>query len=298
MRVPRLLAIALALVIAMAISASTAAAAIEAGGATTADITGTSGNDSLVRTPGNDLMRGWKGDDNLTGMDGDDVIYGGRGADTIDGGPGNDTILGGSAIETIYGGPGDDFIDGNRANDVAFMGPGDDTFRWDPGDASDVVEGEDGLDEMLFNGANGGETVDVSANGERVTFFRQPGTITMDLNDVEVSVFSALGGTDNITVNDLAGTDATKVELNLDAGLANGAGDGVADLVTVNGTAGDDNIAVAGSAGNVRVTGLTTSVAITSAEFANDALAINTLAGNDTVDTSRLAPGVVQLSVN
>ena len=33
------------------------------------------------------------------------------------------------------------------------MGAGDDTFVWDPGDGSDVVEGQDGADTMLFNGA-------------------------------------------------------------------------------------------------------------------------------------------------
>jgi hypothetical protein len=219
-------------------------------------------------------------------------------ATQIRGGPGDDTILGGAAVETIYGGPGDDFIDGNRANDVAFMGAGNDTFRWDPGDASDVVEGDDGFDEMLFNGANGGETVEVSANGERVTFFRQPGTITMDLNDIEVSAFNALGGTDTITVNDLTGTDAAKVDLNLDSGLGSGAGDGIADLVTVNGTAGDDGIVVAGSAGEVNVTGLSAAVAISSPEFANDRLNINTLAGNDAVDASGLAAGVIQVIVN
>ena len=36
----------------------------------------------------------------------------------------------------------------------ALMGAGDDTFFWDPGDGSDIVEGQDGADTMLFNGAN------------------------------------------------------------------------------------------------------------------------------------------------
>ena len=118
------------------------------------------------------------------------------------------------------------------------MGKGNDTFRWDPGDASDVVEGEAGSDTLLFNGANGGETVDLSANGERFTFFRAQGTITMDVNEVEVSVFNALGGPDNVIINDLTGTDVTRVELNLDAGQGGGTGDGLQDAVVVNGTAG------------------------------------------------------------
>jgi hypothetical protein len=218
---------------------------------------------------------------------------------SIHGGNGNDMILGGSAIETIDGGYGDDFIDGNRANDIAFMGAGDDTFRWDPGDASDVVEGEDGSDTLLFNGSNGGETVDLSANGERFTFFRQPGNITMDVNEVEISVFNALGGPETITVNDLTGTDVTKVDVNLDNGQGTGVGDGLQDQVIVNGTAGDDAIVVTGSAGNVNVTGLQAEVAITAAEAANDLLSVNAAGGDDTVDASGLeADAIKQLTVD
>lgn len=244
-----------------------------------------------------DVARGSFAEIRVNGRGGDDLIRVDEAngpivePTSIRGGNGEDTILGGSAVETIAGGAGNDFIDGNRGNDVAFMGPGDDTFRWDPGDASDVVEGEDGFDTMLFNGANGGETVDVSANGERVTFFRNPGTITMDLNEVEVSVFNALGGSDTITVNDLAGTDATNVALNFVSDL-------VADQVIVNGTADDDRIVVTGVAGEVEVTGLAAGVTIANPEFAHDQLVINTLAGNDSVDASALAAGVIQLFVD
>ena len=59
------------------------------------------------------------------------------------------------------------------------MGAGDDTFVWDPGDGSDVVEGQDNADTMLFNGAGVGEDFDVSANN-RLRFFRTQGAITMD----------------------------------------------------------------------------------------------------------------------
>ena len=72
---------------------------------------------------------------------------------TIDGGSGDDRIAGGSGNETLIGGGGDDTIDGNRGADTAFMGGGDDTFIWDPGDGSDVLEGQGGHDRMLFNGA-------------------------------------------------------------------------------------------------------------------------------------------------
>ena len=86
------------------------------------------------------------------------------------------------------------------------LGAGDDTFVWNPGDGSDIVEGQAGADTMQFNGANVAEKIDVSANGTRVRFTRDVGNIVMDLNEVETVNFAALGGADNITVNDLTGT--------------------------------------------------------------------------------------------
>ena len=55
------------------------------------------------------------------------------------------------------------------------MGAGDDTFVWNPGDGSDTVEGQDGLDTMLFNGANINEKIDISANGERRALYPRCG---------------------------------------------------------------------------------------------------------------------------
>ena len=49
---------------------------------------------------------------------------------------------------------------------------------------------------MLFNGAGVAESFDVSANGERVRFFRDVANITMDLNDIELIDVQALGGAD------------------------------------------------------------------------------------------------------
>ena len=64
---------------------------------------------------------------------------------------------------------------------------------------------QDGVDVLLFNGANVNENIDISANGERVRFFRDVANVTMDLNDVEGIVFRALGGADNIVINDVSG---------------------------------------------------------------------------------------------
>ena len=111
---------------------------------------------------------------------------------TIDGGGGDDRLFGGSGAETLEGGGGSDTIDGNRGNDVGLLGGGKDTFVWDPGDGSDVVEGGGGHDTMLFNGANVAERVELTANGNRLRFFRDPAGITMDTHDVEQVDFVAL----------------------------------------------------------------------------------------------------------
>ena len=136
----------------------------------------------------------------INGQGGDDTID----ASGLDAGAIGLQLNGGDGVDTLIGSAGDDLFNGGRGNDVALMGAGDDTFVWNPGDGSDTVEGQAGVDTMLFNGANIGENIDISANGERVRFTRDVANITMDLNDVEHIDFNALGGADNIVVNDLS----------------------------------------------------------------------------------------------
>ena len=241
--------------------------------------------------------------DRLTvdGLDGNDAIsaaglVAGAITPTLDGGAGDDTLTGGAGVETLIGNDGNDSIDGNGGNDAAFMGAGEDRFVWDPGDGSDLLEGEDGKDTMVFNGAAGDEQVDLSANGSRLRFFRTQGAVTMDTAGVEVVDFNALDGADLATVNDLTGTDVTAVNVDLGVGAA---GDGKADRIVVNGTNGDEAISVfSGKAGAVAVKGLVPIVTMLHSEIANDRLEVNTLAGADTVDSSGLAAGLIQLFVD
>ena len=214
------------------------------------------------------------------------------------GGDGDDDLAGGSGAETLRGGDGNDSIDGNRGNDIGFMGDGDDVFVWDPGDGSDVVEGQDGADTMLFNGAAAAEQVDLSANGNRLRFFRNPGNITMDTRGVERVDFIALGGADVVTVNDLTRTHVSDVNVDLAGALGGATGDGQPDRVVVNGTNGNDTINVNGDAAGVKVSGLAATVSVLHSEVANDRLEINTLAGTDSVDSGGLAAGVIQLLVD
>jgi Ca2+-binding RTX toxin-like protein len=214
---------------------------------------------------------------------------------TIDGGAGNDTIVGGKGIETLLGGDGNDSIDGNGGDDLALLGAGDDTFVWDPGDGSDKIEGQDGTDTMRFNGANVPERVALSANGNRLTFLRDPGRVTMDTAGVERVDFNALGGADVVFVNDLAGTGVTDVNVDLAGTLGGATGDGQADNVIVDGTNGNDTINVSGDVSGVAVSGLAALVAIQHQE-PNDGLGVNGLSGNDAISAAALAAQAITLT--
>src|SRR5215207_7476490 len=228
---------------------------------------------------------------------------GGSRPTTIAGGDGNDTLLGAQnppagpaadQVETYKGGDGNDTIDGGRGNDTAYLGGGNDTFRWDPGEGSDAIEGQDGADTMLFNGAGNAanpvvDTVTMSAKGGRLTFFRQPGAVTMDTDDVEIVDFNALAGADTVLVDDLTGTDVTQTDLDL------GGTDGAVDSVDVNGTNGVDNINVQGNGSGADVTGLATADSVKQAE-PTDHLNVHTLAGADNVAGN--TGGQIQLLVD
>jgi hypothetical protein len=120
----------------------------------------------------------------------------------------------------------------------------------------------------------------------------------MDVGTTERVELRTLGGADTTTVNNLTGTDVTKANIDLSLAIGGGAGDGAADIVTVNGTDNADNVAVAANAGVVDVTGLFTAVGISNSEVANDTLAISTLGGDDNVAIGGGVAGLIQTQVD
>ena len=191
---------------------------------------------------------------NVTMGDGDDAVRiddtNGAFTDSIP-----TTIAGGGGDDSLSGGSGDETSPAARATTASTAAEAptpppsatEMTFRWDPGEGSDVIDGQDGSDRMLFNGAPGADTVTMTANFGRLTFFRNPGNITMDTDNVEIVDFNALGGPDSVTVNDLTDTDVTQTNLDLAATIGGSAADGAIDNVVVNATKGDDTINVDGS---------------------------------------------------
>ncbi len=210
---------------------------------------------------------------------------------------GDDTLIGGSGDEVLVGGRGDDVIDGNGGVDTAFLGRGDDTFVWDPGDGSDVVEGGTGFDKMVFNGNGGNEIMAATNDFGRVSFTRNLGGIVMDLNDVEAIDVNALGGTDSVTVFNVAGTDLRRVNIDLAGALGGSTSDGAADTVLVAGTKGDDSIAANASGSAVDVSGLTAFVRITHTDPDKDSLVIDPVIGNDHVTIDPAVQALIQASV-
>ncbi len=148
-------------------TATTTTSAIRCGGRT-ATIVGTTANDILTGTPGDDVIVAFGGHDRIDAGAGDDYVCAGAGHDLIDAGPGadrifgaagNDTIDGGSGADLIRGQSGSDHLFGARGNDDLYGGPGDDTVRG--GRGGDILDGGTGDDRLT-----GGRGLDLFAPGE------------------------------------------------------------------------------------------------------------------------------------
>ena len=224
---------------------------------------------------------------NVNGLDGNDTISGSVGLALIkvgiDGGAGNDTINGGDGAETLLGGDGNDAIDGNRGDDTGLLerattrSAGIRATAATSSRAKTVTKAPT----PCSSTAPAWPSFDVSANGERVRFFRDVANITMDLNDIELIDVQALGGADSVVLNNVSGTRLKLVTLDLEAAIGGGSGDGAADSVTVNGTNDPDDIQISADGSAVDVFGAQPNLRIDHSEAANDKLTVNGLGGAD-----------------
>ena len=134
---------------------------------------------SIVGVPAFVHVEGSEPIDRLTinGRGGDDLLSATTvGSDapalTLDGGPGDDVLFGGDGDDVLIGGPGFDDVQGRRGDDVVDLGSDIDRFIWNPGDGSDVVDGQGGHDVLFFFGTNDAETLDLSPRGHGLRLAR------------------------------------------------------------------------------------------------------------------------------
>ena len=195
------------------------------------------------------------------------------------GGEGNDTLIGGSASDILVGGPGSDILIGGQGNDLIYP-DGNDTVIWNPGNGSDVIQGSGTNNTLLMNCANIGENIALSANGSRLRLTRDVGSIVLDVDGVQTVNMNALGGADNLVVNNLTGTAVSLVNIDLAEIVGTTNGDAATDTVTINGTPGADTFNVAANGAAVEVTGPGALVRVINGELANDRIVITGVGGD------------------
>jgi uncharacterized repeat protein (TIGR01451 family) len=103
-------------------------------------ITGTNHSDTILGTPGDDVICAGNGKDTVDGAGGNDVVVGGNGKDSLSGGEGNDTLMGRNGKDTIVGGAGLDVLQG---------GNGKDELNAQDGAPGDLLDGGKGKDDCL-----------------------------------------------------------------------------------------------------------------------------------------------------
>lgn len=224
---------------------------------------------------------------------------------TISGNGGNDGLFAATpGPVTVNAGAGDDRVDGGGAGvgqETVSLGDGNDRFVSSlnafVGARNDRVDGGTGQDSMRMEGTFADENISLSANAGRLIVVHGGDQIDSDnIEDVSWVGFGGLDGGDGVIVNDLSGTDVVRFTPDFTDPLDGTGPNNSFDSLTVRGTAGVDHVTVSGSGANVTVAGLTPTV--TPINLApTDTLRIETLAGSDTVDSSGLQRGLVQLLV-
>ncbi len=224
----------------------------------------------------------------------------------IDAGDGDDTVdaqgitkdklqpimTGGGGKDFIRGTEGQDTVAGGIGADVTYLGGGLDTFKWVPGDGSDIVDGQSGTDFLQMDGSAGNERFEVTPIGGRTWVTRDLDAIRMDLGGVErLDILPGIGG-DIVRVADMSGTDTDNVFVNLALARTTTATDQTIDRVFVDGSNGTDAVDVTAAGPHVRVDGVPAVVTTAFPDPALDRLHVDTKLGNDTIN---VAPNVFQL---
>lgn len=233
-------------------------------------------------------------DATIFGGDGDDIIIGSPIADLIFGGAGNDVIDGRGGNDTIYGQDGNDTITGGTGDDKLFGGEGSDTFIWNNGDNNDIVEGDEGIDVQIVNGAAAGDAFALSAMQSGRALFERTNLVpfTISTGGVEQFNVNGLAGADTFAVNDLTQTDVKVVNLDLGAAADT-------DAVSIEGRTTDDTLWVTNGGGSLAIKGLLYDINVLRSSLVDgDTIAINGNEGNDSIDITAGVQNVIVTTIN
>ena len=208
------------------------------------NVTGGSGNDTLVGTTGNNV---------LTGGSGDDTLIGGAGADTLIGGAGTDTasyatstsavtvnlaanpLTGATSvtdvaqtgdafgdkfdsIENVIGSDSDDYIIGNTLGNYLSGGLGNDTLEGIGG--GDTLDGGSGTDTASYSHAAGAVSVNLNTNNYN-SVLANTGKIVGLATDTLISIENVVGSGFNDYIINRDRTTGTETGNLIAAGAGN-----------------------------------------------------------------------------
>lgn len=238
-----------------------------------ATLRGGAGNDVLAGGDGANHINGGEGDDHLSGgasanvlgaftlngsllgEAGDDTITGGTGMNTIDGGDGNDALFAGASDgDKLTGGAGADVLVAGAGRASFLGGTGDDEILWRAGDGRPLLVdgGNDRENNSLeMTGGDFADTFTLSKNAADSRLLVALTNPAQGFNFLAKSIQNVLieggAGADVLSVNSLSGTVVHNVGLNLSDVLKDTlhVGDGVTDVITVNGRAVADTTQIA-----------------------------------------------------
>lgn len=260
-------------------------------------------------------VRGGAGNDAVGVVGTEDALLAGAAPVAIFGGDGNDDLsasVPGSAPVSVDAGAGDDVVtggDGSIGPETISLGDGTDTYvsTFDvfasPFRARhDVVDGGTGKgDGLELRGTFESESLDLSAHAGHL-IVRHNLRDHLDATGFEGVSWFGFGGNDSgsgdaVTVHDLSGTGVIKFSPDFSSPTDATAPNNSSDTLAVFGTPGNDQINVgAFTPANINIIGLSASISPVLMDD-NDVLQINTLGGDDTVDSAGLPPNLVQLEV-
>ncbi|WP_411840371.1 peroxidase family protein [Paracoccus sp. ME4] len=180
--------------------------------------------------------------DAIAGSAGDDLIYALSGADVVNGGTGDDVLFGQAGNDQLFGGDGRDVLVGGANNDQIQGGGGDDVILFGWADGTDAVNGGDGTDRLRITGTTANETLTATWNGTAVTALTGFTSIT----SVERIHADLAGSADTLAY----AAGSAGVVADLDAGTASGFAS-IANIANLRGGNGADVLAGNGQANSL-----------------------------------------------